>query len=95
MVDKRTMERYQREVKEIGRESWHISRALSLTPSERDKGKTIEVGRGYFETQTRRYTILDAPGHKTYVPNVTGKEEDGREVPLPVTLAGSRMAAYG
>ncbi|KAL5527122.1 SUP35 [Sanghuangporus baumii] len=70
MVDKRTMEKYEREAKEAGRESWYISWALDSTPSERDKGKTIEVGRGYFETDTRRYTILDAPGHKTYVPSM-------------------------
>jgi len=34
------------------------------------KGKTVEVGRAYFETAARRYTILDAPGHKTYVPSM-------------------------
>ncbi|EJD00906.1 uncharacterized protein FOMMEDRAFT_90457, partial [Fomitiporia mediterranea MF3/22] len=70
MVDKRTMEKYEKEAKDAGNESWYLSWALDSTPSERDKGKTIEVGRGYFETDTRRYTILDAPGHKTYVPNM-------------------------
>ena len=34
------------------------------------QGKTVEVGRAYFETDTRRYTILDAPGHKNYVPQM-------------------------
>lgn len=34
------------------------------------QGKTVEVGRAYFETDDRRYTILDAPGHKTYVPSM-------------------------
>lgn len=34
------------------------------------KGKTVEVGRAYFETVSRRYTILDAPGHKTFVPSM-------------------------
>lgn len=28
------------------------------------QGKTVEVGRAYFETPKKRYTILDAPGHK-------------------------------
>ena len=30
----------------------------------------MEVGRAYFETDTRRFTILDAPGHKSYVPSM-------------------------
>lgn len=37
-----------------------------MIEEERARGKTIEVGRANFETPTRRYTILDAPGHKSY-----------------------------
>ena len=70
VVDKRTMEKYEHEAKEAGRETWYLSWALDSTPQERSKGKTVEVGRAYFETLTRRYTILDAPGHKTYVPSM-------------------------
>jgi len=70
MVDKRTMEKYERDAKEAGRESWYLSWALDSTPQERNKGKTVEVGRAYFETDLRRYTILDAPGHKTFVPSM-------------------------
>jgi peptide chain release factor subunit 3 len=70
MVDKRTMEKYEREAKDAGRESWYLSWALDSTPQERAQGKTVEVGRGYFETPARRYTILDAPGHKTFVPSM-------------------------
>ncbi|KAM6495914.1 eukaryotic polypeptide chain release factor 3 [Amanita muscaria] len=70
MVDKRTMEKLEREAKEAGRETWYLSWALDSTPQERSKGKTVEVGRAYFETDARRYTILDAPGHKTYVPSM-------------------------
>ena len=28
------------------------------------------MGRAHFETEVFRYTILDAPGHKNYVPNM-------------------------
>jgi len=70
MVDKRTMEKYEREAKEAGRDSWYLSWALDSTPQERAKGKTVEVGRAYFETAQRRYTVLDAPGHKTFVPSM-------------------------
>lgn len=32
----------------------------------------MECGRAFFETDKRRYTILDAPGHKSYVPSMIG-----------------------
>lgn len=70
MVDKRTMEKYEKDAKDAGRETWYLSWALDSTTQERAKGKTVEVGRAYFETTSRRYTILDAPGHKTYVPSM-------------------------
>ncbi|KAI9202504.1 P-loop containing nucleoside triphosphate hydrolase protein [Polychytrium aggregatum] len=70
MVDKRTMEKYEREAKELGRESWYLSWAMDLNSEERAKGKTVEYGRGYFETEKRRFTLLDAPGHKNFVPSM-------------------------
>jgi len=70
MVDERTMEKYEKEAREAGRESWYLSWALDTSKEERSKGKTVEVGRARFETEKRRYTILDAPGHKSFVPNM-------------------------
>jgi peptide chain release factor subunit 3 len=72
MVDERTLDKYKKEAKDMGRESWWLSWALDLTKEERSKGKTVEVGRAFFETEKRRYSILDAPGHKTYVPSMIG-----------------------
>ncbi|KAG0309546.1 translation termination factor GTPase eRF3 [Dissophora globulifera] len=72
MIDKRTLEKYEKDAKEAGRESWYLSWALDTNAEERAKGKTVECGRAYFETDVRRYTILDAPGHKTYVPSMIG-----------------------
>ncbi|KAF9875958.1 elongation factor Tu GTP binding domain-containing protein [Colletotrichum karsti] len=72
MVDKRTLDKYKIEAQESGNPSWYLSWVMDLTKEERSKGKTVEVGRGFFETEKRRYSILDAPGHKTYVPNMIG-----------------------
>lgn len=43
---------------------------MDINEEERAKGKTVEVGKAYFATKTKRFTILDAPGHKNYVPNM-------------------------
>lgn len=69
-VDSRTIERYEREAKQRNRESWFLAFIMDTSEEERAKGKTVEVGRALFETETKRYTILDAPGHKNYVPNM-------------------------
>ena len=70
MVDKRTIEKFEREAKELNRESWFLAFVMDQDEEERAKGKTVEVGRASFETKTRRFTILDAPGHSNYVPNM-------------------------
>ncbi|XP_076448207.1 eukaryotic peptide chain release factor GTP-binding subunit ERF3A-like [Babylonia areolata] len=70
MVDKRTLEKYEREAKEKNRETWYLSWALDTNIEEREKGKTVEVGRAFFETDKKHFTVLDAPGHKSFVPNM-------------------------
>lgn len=70
MVDKRTLEKYEREAKEKNRETWYLSWCMDTNMEEREKGKTVEVGRAYFETDKKHFTILDAPGHKSFVPNM-------------------------
>ena len=69
-VDARTIERFEREAKQRNRESWFLAFIMDTSEEERAKGKTVEVGRAHFETDVNRYTILDAPGHKNYVPNM-------------------------
>ncbi|OAG28849.1 peptide chain release factor subunit 3 [Nematocida displodere] len=69
-VDKRTLEKYEKESREKNRESWYLSWALDSNPEEREKGKTTELGQAYFELENTVVQILDAPGHKMYVPSM-------------------------
>jgi len=69
-VDERTIQKYEKEAKEKNRESWYMAYIMDTNDEERAKGKTVEVGRAHFTTDKKRYTILDAPGHKNYVPNM-------------------------
>jgi len=69
-IDQRIVEKYEREAKDNQRESWYLAYVMDNIAEEKAKGKTIEVGRALFATDKRKYTILDAPGHKSYVPNM-------------------------
>jgi peptide chain release factor subunit 3 len=90
-VDKRTIEKYEREAKDKNRESWYMAYIMDTNEEERVKGITVEVGRAKFETEKRRYTILDAPGHKNYVPNMI---MGAAQADVAVLLISSRKGEF-
>ena len=66
MVDQRVIEKLERETTGV----WDKSHVTDTDDEEREKGITVDVGRGHFSTTRKRYTLLDAPGHKSLVPNM-------------------------
>lgn len=90
-VDKRTVEKYEREAKDAGRQGWYLSWIMDTNKEERNDGKTIEVGKSYFETDKRRYTILDAPGHKLYVSEMIG---GASQADIGVLVISARKGEY-
>ena len=94
-IDKRTIEKFEKEANEMGKGSFKYAWVLDKLKAERERGITIDIALWKFETPKYYMTIIDAPGHRDFIKNmITGTSQADCAILMIASPVGEFEAGY-